>query len=325
MTHKLFITGVAPDAVLRRAAADYELSVWREPQPIGGRLAGLARGQDALIVMPGDRLDAAALQTLPASVQVLATYSVGHDHVDLAAATARGLPVYHTPDVLTDAVADLALLLVLAAARGASDAERCLREGRWGPWAPTAFLGRGLQGRRLGLFGMGRIGQAIARRAAAFGMVLHYHKRSALAPSEAAGATYHDSLDGLLAVSDVLCVAVPSTPALRGVLDARRLALLPRGALLVNIARGDLIDEQALFDAVQRGHVAGLGMDVYQGEPDIDPRWKTLPRCTLLPHIGSATEEARTAMGLLALEGVAAHFSGRPGANCLNPQVYAPR
>ena len=319
---RLLITGVPPQAVLERATVAFEVSVWRELAPIGRALIEAAAGQDAVIVMPGDRVDAALVNQLPASVQVLGTYSVGYDHINIAAATARGLPVFHTPDVLTDAVADLAMFLVISAARGTTRAECTLREGRWGPWAPTSMLGRSLQGLRLGVFGMGSIGTGVARRAKAFGMMLHYHNRSRLPVDREFGGLYHPSLDDLMAVSDVLCICAPSTPELKGSVDARRLNLLPFGALVVNVARGDLIDEEALFKAIAEGQIGGVASDVFRNEPKIDPRWLQLPNTTLLPHIGSATMEVRTAMGMLALDGVEAHFEGRVKRHCVNPEVY---
>jgi len=319
---KLLVTGVPPQAVIDRAKPAFDVSIWREAAPMGARLAQQAQGQDALIVMPGDKLDSSAIAALPPSVQVLGTYSVGYDHIDLAAATARRLPVFNTPDVLTDSVADLALFLILAAARDTTAAERTLRDGRWGPWAPMSMLGRSLQGMRLGIFGMGRIGQAVAERARAFGMHPHYHNRSRVSPDCERGAVFHAELEGLLAESDVLCICAPSTPELRNAIDAKRLACLPRGAIVVNVARGDLVDELAMFAAVHEGQVRGIGFDVYRNEPRIDERWLRLPNATLLPHIGSATDEVRTAMGMLALDGIQSHFEGRPAANLLNPAAY---
>lgn len=321
--HRLYMTGLPTKAVIDRANAEFDVRFWPEADPIGDRLADEANGFEAVLVMPDDRLSAEQIARLPASVRVLATHSVGYDHIDLAAATARRLPVFNTPDVLTDAVADLALFLVLAAARGTTSAEAALRHGQWGRWAPTQFLGRSLDGLRLGIFGMGRIGQAIALRARAFGMHLHYHNRTRLAEDREEGAKFHESLESLLSASDVFCVCAPSTPQLKGSINAQRLAMLPRGAIVVNVARGDLIDEAALFAAVQAGRVGAVGTDVYCGEPNIDARWLDLPNATLLPHIGSATHEVRTAMGMLALDGIHSHFSGVTAANLLNPQVYA--
>ena len=318
---RLLITGVPPEPVIERAATAFNLSVWRGATPIGAKLASEADGHDAVIIMPGDRLDAAAIAALPKSVKVLATYSVGHDHIDLSAATDRGLPVFNTPDVLTESVADLALFLILAATRDTTAAEQTLRDGRWGPWAPTSMLGRSLQNQRLGIFGMGRIGQAIARRAVPFGMQVHYHNRSQLSPDLEAGGIFHKSLEGLLHRSDVLCICAPSTPSLRSAINATRLACLPVGSIIVNIARGDLVDEPALFEAMKSGKVAAVGFDVYRNEPHIDPRWLDLPHATLLPHIGSATHEVRTAMGMRALDGVESYFAGRHAGNLLNPET----
>lgn len=321
---KLLVTGVPVQPVIDRAEVAFDTTVWREPTPIGERLAELSQGHDAVIVMPGDRLDARLIASLPACVQVLATYSVGHDHIDLKAATARRLPVFNTPDVLTESVADLAMFLVLAAARDTTTAERTLREQRWGPWAPRLFLGRSLQGMRLGIFGMGRIGQATARRAASFGMRIHYHNRSRLQDDKEQGGEFHERLEGLLCHSDVLCICAPSAPELKNAIDAQRLALLPSGAIVVNVARGDLVDEAALFAAVSEGRLGAVGIDVYRNEPHIDERWLELPNATLLPHIGSATHEVRTAMGMLALDGIQSHFEGALSANLLNPDAYSP-
>lgn len=323
MKPRLLITRTLPDAVLVRARAAFELVLWPHDEPIGAQLPAWAQGCDALLVMATDRLDAATLQALPPTVRAIATYSVGHDHIDLAAATQRGLPVFNTPDVLSDAVAEVAMLLILSAAREATSAEATLRGGGWGPWSPTRFLGLQLTGRRLGLYGMGRIGLGIAQRARAFGMQVHYHNRST--HPDAQGFGYHPTLDALMAHSDVFCVCAPSTPQTRGAIDAHRLALLPRGAVFVNIARGDLVDEDALIEAIASGHVGAAGLDVYQHEPQIDRRFLQLPRTTLLPHIGSATHEAREGMGRLAVDALAAFARGEKPAHCLNPETLAPR
>jgi glyoxylate reductase len=259
--------------------------------------------------------------------RAIATYSVGHDHIDLDAATELGLPVFYTPDVLSDAVAEAAMLLILSAARDASSAEAVLRGGDWGPWSPTRFLGLQLTGRTLGVFGMGRIGRALAERARGFGMHVHYHNRSVpAAASEPVGLTYHATLESLLSVSDVFCVCAPSTPSTRGILDARRLGLLPAGAVFVNISRGDLVDEDALIEAISSGRIGAAGLDVYRNEPQIDARFLRLPRTTLLPHIGSATIEARTAMGIMVLRALARWIEERkPSDNCLNPSTLQAR
>lgn len=317
----VLVTRELPAPVLQQARAAFELKLWPHDEPIGAQLLPWAQGCEGLLVMATDRLDAVTLQQLPPSVRALSTYSVGHDHIDLDTATRRGIPVFNTPDVLSDAVAETALLLMLSAARDAATAEATLRGGGWGPWSPTRFLGQQLTGRRLGLYGMGRIGLGIARRAQGFGLQVHYHNRT-VHPC-ATGFTYHASLDALMAHSDVFCVCAPSTPQTRGAITAARLALLPRGAVFVNIARGDLVDEDALIDAIASGQVGGAGLDVYRNEPELDPRFLQLSRTTLLPHIGSATHEARNGMGRLAVEALqGVLLDGVRPAHCLNPDAF---
>jgi lactate dehydrogenase-like 2-hydroxyacid dehydrogenase len=316
---RLLITRRLAAPVMQAACRSFDVLTWDVDAPIGAALSTHAEGCDAVLVMANDRLDASTVRALAGrGVRAIGTYSVGYEHIDLAAASACGLPVFHTPDALSDAVAEIALFLILAAARGTTAHEATLRLGRWGPWSPTQFIGRQLTGLRLGIFGLGRIGLAIARRAEPFGMAVHYHNRTPRA--DARGYTYHDTLASLLRVSDVLCVAAPSTPETRGVLDRQRLALLPPRAIFVNIARGDLVDETALIEAVHAGHIEAAGLDVYRNEPTIDPRLLALPRTTLLPHIGSATEQARLRMGEVVLEALAAWLTcGIVHDNCLNP------
>lgn len=317
---RLLITRVLPDSVLDYAAERFEILLWPHDEPIGNALELWARECDAILIMATDRLDRSRLQELGKHVEAVATYSVGYDHIDICAASDLGLPVFHTPNVLSDAVAETAMLLVLSAARGASQAEATLREGHWGPWSPTTFLGRQLTGRALGIFGMGRIGRAIATRAQAFGLKIHYHNRTR--QEFDGGMTYHPSLDSLLAVSEILCVCAPLSDSTRGVLNAARLALLPKGAVFVNVSRGDLVDEAALVAALQRGDIAAAGLDVYQNEPGIDKRLLALPNATLLPHIGSSTYEARKAMGELAIGALESWlYDGRVASNCVNPDA----
>jgi glyoxylate reductase len=319
---RLLITRTLPQAVMAEAQRQFDVKAWQRDEPIGAALAEWSQGCDAVLVMATDRLDRDRLQALARHARAVATYSVGYEHIDLEAATELGLPVFNTPDVLSDAVAETAMLLILSAARQSSDAEALLRGGGWGPWSPTRFLGSQLTGRTLGIFGMGRIGLALAERARGFGLRIHYHNRSPVAG--AGDFTYHSTLESLLSASEVFCVCAPSTPQTRGVLDARRLALLPRGAVFVNIARGDLVDETALIEAVTSGHVGGLGLDVYRNEARIDPRFLHVPRTTLLPHIGSATNEARTQMGMIGLHALATWLrEGRAPVNCLNPSTLS--
>lgn len=320
----LLVTRRLPEQVLQRAHASFDVRLWPHDEPIGDQLIPWAQGCTGLLVMATDRLDALTLHQLRPSVRAVSTYSVGYDHIDLGAATQLGIPVFNTPDVLSDAVAEVALLLMLSAARDAAAAQTTLRKGDWGPWSPTRFLGRQLTGRRLGIYGMGRIGLGIAQRAVGFGMAVHYHNRT-VHPA-ATGFTHHATLDALVAHSDVLCVCAPSTALTRGAINRERLRKLPEGALFVNIARGDLVDEDVLIEAIESGHIGGAGLDVYHNEPHIDPRFLSLPRTTLLPHIGSATYEARNGMGRLAIEALERFLlDHQPPEHCLNPDAFTRR
>ncbi len=270
-----------------------------------------AAGCDGLLVCPTERMDAQTIAALPDSVRIIATFSVGYDHIDLEAAHGKDIAVTHTPDVLTDATADVAMLLLLGAARGASWGDRMVREKRWGAWAPTHPLGMDVSGRRLGIIGMGRIGRALAKRARAFDMEIHYHNRRRLPPELEGDAFWHERLEEMLPLCDFLSLNCASTPETRGILNAKTIALLPKGAVVVNTARGDLVDDDALIAALENGRIAAAGLDVFNNEPDIDPRYSTLENVFLLPHLGSATPRTREAMGFRALENLRAFFAGR--------------
>jgi len=277
-------------------------------------LIARAEGADGLLVCPTDKLTAEVIGKLPGSVRIMATFSVGYDHIDVKAAQARGLPVTNTPDVLTDATADIAMLLMLGAARGAYWGERMVREKRWGAWAPTHPLGADVSGRRVGIFGMGRIGRAFARRAAAFDMEIHYHNRSRPKDEPVPGAIYHATFESMLPNCDFLSLHCASTPETRGIVNARTIALLPDGAILVNSARGDVVDDDSVIAALKSGKLAAAGLDVFRGEPDIDPRYRELENVFLLPHLGSATSRTRSGMGHRAVDNLEAFFAGRtPG------------
>jgi lactate dehydrogenase-like 2-hydroxyacid dehydrogenase len=277
-------------------------------------LGAAAEGFDGLLITPAEKMTAENLQKLPDSVRVIATFSVGYDHIDVPAAVTRGIAVANTPDVLTAATADIAMLLMLGAARGASWGERMVREDKWRNWSPTYPLGYDVSGQRLGILGMGRIGQALAKRARAFDMTIHYHGRSRLAPEREQGAVYHASLDDMLPHCDFLSVHCASTPETRGIINERAIGLLPANAIVVNTSRGDVVDDEALITALQSGRLAAAGLDVFRNEPDIDPRYRTLDNAFLLPHLGSATRQTRSAMGHRALDNLEAFFAGKsPG------------
>jgi len=300
----LALARVLPDAVEARAARDYNA----RPAPVdhpplgGDALVAQAAGADGLLVAPGNAVTAAVIAALPDTVRVIATFSVGFDHIDLAAARARGIVVTNTPDVLTDATADIAMLCLLGAARRAAEGEALMRAGAWTGWAPTQMMGTQVTGKRLGIIGMGRIGRAVAKRARAFDMALHYHDRAPLPPEQAQGAVHHETIEDLLPHSDFLSLHCPATPETTGLMNAERLALLPRGAILVNTARGPVVDDAALIAALKSGHLAATGLDVFTGEPNAHPDYKALPNTFLLPHLGSATVETREAMGFRALD-----------------------
>jgi lactate dehydrogenase-like 2-hydroxyacid dehydrogenase len=274
-------------------------------------IVSASQGCAALLCCASDRLDGATISGLSKSIRVLSTFSAGTDHIDLPAAAARSIPVCNTPDVLTEATAELSMLLILGAARRIGEGERMLRAGQWSGWAPTQLMGSGVSGKRLGIFGMGRIGQALARMARGFRMQIHYRNRTRLAPAEEAGASYHADDASFLAHCDVLALNAPGGAGTRHWLNAGRIALLPRGAVVTNAARGSLVDDTALIAALRTGHVASAGLDVFDGEPALHPGYLTLENAFLLPHLGSATIETRDAMGFLALAGVDAVLAGR--------------
>ncbi len=309
---KLLVTRLYPPDVLARAMRDYDCTLNPEDRPWqGDDLTGRAAGHDAILCSSSNKFSAAVVAALPDSIKMLATFSVGFEHIDTEACKARGIVVSNTPDVLSDATADVALLHLLAASRRAGEAERMMRSDSWPGWTPTQLLGPGLQGKRLGIVGMGGIGRAVAMRARAFGMEIHYHNRSRLAPGLEQGATYHATPEALLAVSQFLSLNCPMSPAMKGFLNAERIALLPQGAVVVNTARGGLVDDGALIAALKSGHVFAAGLDVFEGEPKIDPRYRELVNVFMTPHFGSATVETRNAMGFKALDNLDAFFAGR--------------
>jgi lactate dehydrogenase-like 2-hydroxyacid dehydrogenase len=303
------VTRRLPPVCEQRLAAMYEARLGDDAVTYTAEsLAHHATGAAALLVTPSEPLNAVAISALPASVRVISTSSVGFEHIDLAAAKARGIRVTHTPDVLTDATADVALLLILAATRRAGEGERMVRAGAWTGLRPTFFLGRQITGKRLGIVGMGRIGAAVAKRAQAFGMKVLYHNRKPAA--DAQGATFVAALDDLLAQSDVLSLHCPLTRETQGLLNAARVAQLPHGAIVINTARGGLVNDDALIAALSSGKVWAAGLDVYANEPALDPRYLKMDNVFLLPHIGSATIETRTAMSMLAIDNIVAVLDG---------------
>jgi glyoxylate reductase len=271
-----------------------------------------AADRDALLVTPSDKVNAALIERLPASVKMIATFSVGYEHVDVEACKKRGLSFSNTPDVLTDATADIALLLMLGAARRAYEGERAVREAAWASWSTTYMLGVHITGKRLGIFGMGRIGQAVAKRARAFDMTIHYSNRRRLSADLEQGAIFHANPEDMLPHCDFLSINAPGGAETYHWLNAARIAKLPDGAVVVNTARGALIDDTALIAALQSGKVFAAGLDVFENEPNLNPAYRALQNVFMLPHLGSATVETRNAMGFKALDNLDAFFAGKP-------------
>jgi glyoxylate reductase len=251
-------------------------------------------------------------------MRVIATFSVGYDHVAVEAAAARRITVCNTPGVLSVATAETVMLLILAAARRAGEGERLVRSGQWQGWAPTQLIGTQVSGKRLGIFGMGRIGREVARMARAFDMEVHYRDQARLPAELEQGAIFHDSDESFLPQCQVLSLNAPGGASTRHWLNAARIALLPRGAVVVNAARGTLVDDAALIAALHGGQVGYAGLDVYDGEPMVNPGYLVLQNVVLLPHLGSATLETRDAMGFLALDGIDAVLAERTPPNAVS-------
>jgi lactate dehydrogenase-like 2-hydroxyacid dehydrogenase len=294
---------------------DCDYNARRNPNPLPfsrEKLLSAAEGADALFITPADRLDSEFFQKVSPTVKIIATFSVGFEHIDLEAAARRKIPVAYTPGVNSEATADIAMLLLLGASRRAYEAQELVRTGAWKPMSPDMLLGWQIGGKVLGILGMGRVGQAVARRARGFGMRIHYSDASELSAEIAGDAVYHKDRSDLLRASQFLSLHAPETPQTRHFLDSRAISLLPAGAIVVNAARGGLVVDDDLIAALKSGRVAAAGLDVFEGEPKLHPEYVALKNTFLLPHIGSATIETRSAMGMLVLDNVEAVLNGRP-------------
>lgn len=314
MTDKavVLVTRHLPDAVEQRLARDYAPRLNSDDLIYSSeQLIERATGAHAIIPCHTERLSAEVIARLPDSVRAICSFSVGYDHIDLAAARARGIVVTNTPDVLSNATAEVAMLLLLGAARRAHEGAHMLRSDSWGDWSATGQLGIEVTGKRLGIIGMGRVGQVMARRARGFDMQIHYHNRRRIDPGLEAGAEFHQDLMTMLPLCDFLSIHCPATPDTTGLINAARIACLPDAAVVINTARGAVVDDDALIAALQSGKLFAAGLDVFNNEPDIDPRYRDLDNTFLLPHIGSATRETRDAMGFRALDNLDAIMAGR--------------
>jgi lactate dehydrogenase-like 2-hydroxyacid dehydrogenase len=311
----ILVTRKLPGAVEDRLRRDYEPRLNPDDRLYSSdQLVALSDGADAIMPCHTEKFTADVIARLPDCVRAIANFSVGVDHVDLQAAAARGIIVTNTPDVLSDATAEIAILCMLGAARRASEGERLVRGAGWKDWSPAFMVGIQVTGKRVGIVGMGRVGQIVARRMRGFDMEVHYHNRRRIDPALEQGAVFHESLEEMLPLCDVLSLNCPATPETTALLNAQRIALLPDGAIVINTARGALVDDDALIAALKSGKLHSAGLDVYNNEPAIDPRYRELDNMFLLPHVGSATRETRDAMGYRALDNLDAIFSGKePG------------
>ncbi len=308
----VLVTRKLPSAVEDRLRRDYRPRLNPDDHLFSREeLIESAAGADAILPCHTERFTAEVIERLPSSVRIIANYSVGYDHVDVEAAKRRGLVVTNTPDVLSDATAEIAMLLMLGAARRAGEGEQLVRTRTWRDWSPSFMVGTQVTGKRLGIVGLGRVGRITARRARGFEMKIHYHNRRRLSPDLEEGAIFHHILEELMPHCDFLALHCTSTPETYRLLNAERIALLPDGAIVVNASRGAVVDDDALIAALKSGKLAAAGLDVYNNEPNIHPGYLELPNTFLMPHIGSATKETRDAMGFRALDNLDAFFAGR--------------
>ena len=294
------VTRRLPDVVEARMRDLFDVSLRSDDTPMTrNQLAEVMKEADVLVPTITDTIDAALISGAGERLKLIASFGAGFDHIDVATARSRGVLVSNTPGTVTEDTADMTMALMLAVTRRIPEGLAAMQSGTWDGWAPNAFLGGRIAGRRLGILGMGRIGQAVARRAAAFGCQVHYHNRRRLRPEIEAdlGATYWESLDQMVARMDILSVNCPHTPSTFHLMNARRIKLMKPSAVIVNTSRGEVVDENALTRGLRNGELAGAGLDVYEHGTDVNPRLRELPNVVLLPHMGSATYEGRVEMG----------------------------
>jgi len=321
---KVIVTRKLPDSVETRMRELFDTELNVSDEPMGRKALIEAVGQcDVLASTITDKIDAGLIEKAGERLKLIANFGAGVDHIDVAAANARGIIVTNTPGVLTEDTADLTLALMMATLRRMIEGANAVQAGEFTGWAPTWMLGRRITGKRLGIVGMGRIGAAVARRAKAFGLQIHYHNRKPVSHvvADELGATYWDSLDQMLARVDIVSVHTPATPATFHLLSARRLKLLQPHAIVINTARGSVIDEQALTELLADGKVSGAGLDVFEHEPRINPKLLKLPNVVLLPHMASATVEARVDMGEKVIINIKTWMDGHRPPDRVLPQM----
>jgi lactate dehydrogenase-like 2-hydroxyacid dehydrogenase len=309
----VLVTRKLPDAVEKKLAQHFDAILNPTDKLYTTQdILKISKDVDAILPCHTEKFNADTIAHLSSRVKAITNYSVGVDHVDLEAARQKKVIVTNTPDVLSDATAEIAMLLLLGAARRAGEGEKLVRSQQWKDWSPAFMVGKQVTGKRLGILGMGRVGQVLARRARGFDMTLHYHNRKPLDAENELGAIYHASIEDMLPHIDMLSIHCPATPETTGLINAQRLALMHSDAIVVNTSRGAVVDDDALVDALRSGSIAAAGLDVYNGEPDnLHPGYRELKNTFLLPHIGSATEETRDAMGFRVIENLIAIFNSK--------------
>ena len=277
----------------------------------------MSKGCDAILTSLTDKMDEETINKLPDTIKVISNFAVGFGNIDLEAAKKKGIVVTNTPEVLSDATAEIGILLILGACRSVSEGIQSAKESNW-KWSADYLIGKQLTGTRLGILGMGRIGQKIAKIAKSLGMVLHYHNRSKLSKDKEQGAIYHDSLKSLFSVSEVLSICCPATKETENLINKKTLEYFPSGAVITNVARGDIVDDEALIDALNRKKVYAVGLDVYKGEPNLNPGYLKIKSAFILPHLGSATRQTRVAMANLAIDNIDEFFKTSKCTNKVN-------
>ncbi|TVQ57052.1 MAG: D-glycerate dehydrogenase [Rhodobacteraceae bacterium] len=322
---KVVVTRALPEPIETRMRELFDVELNETDAPLSAEaLAAAAARAEVLAPTVTDRIDDAVIaRGAAAGLKLIASYGAGVDHIDVSAAKAHGVLVTNTPGVLAEDTADMTMALILAVIRRMPEGLALMQSGKWEGWAPTGMVGRRLAGKRLGIVGLGHVGRAVARRASAFGLQLHYHDRARLRvdAEEALGLTWWESLDQMLARMDVVTVHVPHTPATFHLLSARRLQLMKPTAFLINTARGEVVDETALTKMLLKGALAGAALDVFEKEPAVNPRLRGLPNVVLLPHMGSATEEGRLEMGEKVILNIKTYADGHRPPNVVTPEM----
>ena len=278
------------------------------------KVIDMSQGCDGILTSLTDKMDKETIGKLPDTIKIISNFAVGFGNIDLNAAKEKGIAVTNTPDVLSDATAEIGILLILGACRRASEGIQSAKDGGW-TWSADYLIGKQLTGTRLGILGMGRIGQKIARIAKSLGMVIHYHNRSKLSEDKENGATYHDNIKSLFSVSDVLSICCPATKETENMINKETVEYFPKGAVITNVARGDIVDDEALIDALNRRKIYAAGLDVYKNEPNLNPGYLKIKSAFILPHLGSATKDTRIAMANLAIDNIDEFFNT---GNCTN-------